>query len=109
MHEFDRLLQQMYAFQPYLEDQKMYYTYIAPKDSDKFYKFLASIYNSSATHSLYLRLSNPEVVRKLLQDLGFYDNTDLEIYISTNDRVTVQWMNKPLHQFINEKKLDFSY
>ncbi len=109
MHQFDRLVQQMEYFQPYLKDQGMLYTYIAPRDREKFFKFLGSIYHSSATHSLYLRLSNPEVVRKMLQDCGFWEDTELEIYVASNDRYAVQWMNKSLKEYIKEKQLDFQY
>jgi hypothetical protein len=109
MKNFDQLVQQMQAFQDYLDEDSMLYTYIAPKDPDKFYKFLASIYHSSASHSLYMRLSNTEVVRKILTDCGFGEETELEIYIATNDQYAVQWKNKTLRAYIQEKELDFQY
>ncbi len=109
MHEFDHLIQKMKEFRPYLDENKMLFTYIAPKDREKFFKFLGNIYNSSASHSLYLRLSNPEVVRKLLEDSGFTEDTELEIYVSANDQFAAQWMNKSLKQYIEEKGIDFTY
>ena len=109
MYDFESLVQLMEQFQPYLDDKKLFYTYIAPKDKDKFYKFLAGIYHSSASHSLYMRLSNPQVVKKLLEDLGLLEDTELEIYVATNDKYTVQWKNKTLKEFIEEKELDFQY
>jgi hypothetical protein len=107
MHEFDRLVKKMEEFKPYLDNKGLMYTYVAPKDNEKFFRFLASIYHSSASHSLFMRLSNPEVVRKLLDDLNFLEDTELEIYIATNDQYAVQWMNKTLKEYIKEKELDF--
>jgi hypothetical protein len=106
MNKFDQLVKKMEEFQPYLEDPFLY-TYIAPKEKEKFFTFLASIYNSSASHSLYNRLSNPNVVRKILQDLQLMEDTELEIYVATNDQYAVQWMNKPLHEYIREQNIDF--
>jgi hypothetical protein len=107
MNKYDQLVQKMEAFQPYLEDSFLY-TYIAPKDKEQFFSFLASIYNSSASHSLYLRLSDPNVVKKILQDLHMLEDTELEIYVATNDQYAVQWMNKPLHEYIHEHNINFS-
>ena len=96
----------MEDFQPYL-DNSLLYTYIGPKEKEHFYTFLAGIYHSSSSHSLYLRLSNPHVVRKILQDLNLWDNTELEIYIATNDQYSVHWVNKTLQQYIREQQIDF--
>lgn len=107
MNEFDQLVKKMEEFRPYLEDPLLY-TYIAPKDREKYFTFLASIYNSSASHSLYLRLSNPNVVRKILQDLQLMEDTELEIYVATNDQYAVHWMNKPLPEYIREQNINFT-
>lgn len=109
MKDFDRLVEIMEDFKPFLEKDPFFFTYIAPKDKEEFYRFLGFIYNSSASHSLYLTLSKPEVVRKLLKDMRFSDNTELEIYVASNDQYAVQWINKPLDQYIHEQALDFQY
>jgi hypothetical protein len=109
MQDFDSLAKKMEEFKPYLGENGFLYTYIAPKEKEKFYKFLGTIYNSSAAHSLYLRLSDPQVVKKMLDDLGFLDNTELEIYISINDQKASQWMCKTLKKYIEEHGLDFNY
>ncbi len=107
MYNFDQLVKKMEEFKPFLDD--MHFTYIAPKNKEEYYTFLASIYNSSATHSLYLRLSKPEVVRKILKDTGLPENIELEIYIATNDQHSTVWINKTLQEYINEKEINFQY
>ncbi|MFO8233872.1 MAG: hypothetical protein R6U04_00510 [Bacteroidales bacterium] len=109
LNEFDRAVEKMQKFQTYLDDNKMLYTYIAPKEREKFFSFLAAIYHSSATHSLYLRLSNPEVVKKILCDLKFPEDTELEIYVASNDNLSTQWYNKTLNEFIEEKGINYQY
>ncbi|MFP3860888.1 MAG: hypothetical protein ACLFUW_08710 [Bacteroidales bacterium] len=106
LKQFDRLVEKMNEFQPYLDNETLY-TYIAPKDKEKFFRFLASIYHSSATHSLYLRLSNTETVKKILHDLHFPEDTELEIYVASNDTLSTQWYNKSLQEFIKEKSINF--
>ncbi|MGM0498158.1 MAG: hypothetical protein ACQESJ_09595 [Bacteroidota bacterium] len=107
MDNFDQLVKKMEEFKPFLDNMR--FTYIAPRDKEQYYTFLASIYNSSATHSLYLRLSNPEVVRKILKDLGLLENVELEIYIATNDQHSTAWINKPLREYIKEQEINFQY
>lgn len=107
MNNYDQLMKKMKEFKPFLDD--MHYTYIAPKDKESYFTFLASIYNSSATHSLYLRLSKPEVVRKILKDIGLLENVELEIYIATNDQHSTDWVNQTLQEYINEKEINFQY
>ena len=107
MNNYDQLVRKMEEFQQFIDE--MHFTYIAPKDTEKYYTFLASIYNSSATHSLYLRLSKPDVVRKILKDLGLLENLELEIYIATNDQHSTVWINKTLQEYIDEKEINFQY
>ena len=107
MDNYAQLVTKMEEFKPFLDD--MHFTYIAPRDKEKYYTFLASIYNSSATHSLYLRLSKPEVVRKILKDIDLLENVELEIYIATNDQHSTDWINKTLQEYISEKEINFQY
>ena len=107
MNNYDQLAKKMEEFQPFLDE--MHFTYIAPKGKEEYYRFLAGIYNSSATHSLYLRLSDPEVVKQILKNQGLLENVELEIYIATNDQLSTDWINKSLQEYIQEKEIDFQY
>ena len=83
------------------------YTYIAPKDREKYFRFLERIYNSSVSGSLYKVLSNHEMVRKLLKNLGYLEDAELEIYVATNDKYTTVWSNCTLQEYIEKENLRF--
>lgn len=107
MKDFDELLRKQQAFQSLLKNSDYVFTYIAPKDREKFFDFLRNIYNSSAPNSLYKVLSKPETVRKLLKNLGYLENTELEIYVSKNDKYATIWWNTTLQEYIEKENLQF--
>ncbi|MFP4620665.1 MAG: hypothetical protein ACLFM7_05100 [Bacteroidales bacterium] len=102
MKDFDQMLRKQQAFQSFLKDREYVYTYIAPKDREKYFRFLERIYNSSLSGSLYKMLSNPEAIRKLLKNLGYLEDTELEIYVATNDKYTTVWSNCTLQEYIEK-------
>lgn len=107
MNDFDQVLRKQQAFQSFLKDTDYVYTYIAPKDREKYFRFLERIYNSSSSSSLYKMLTNPDTVRKLLKNLGYLEDTELEIYVANNDKYTTIWSNCTLQQYIERKNLQF--
>ncbi|MCF8336020.1 MAG: hypothetical protein K9H65_05405 [Bacteroidales bacterium] len=106
MGNFDQLLRKQEAFSSFLNSDYLY-TYIAPKDREKYFRFLESIYNSSVSSSLYKMLSDPETVRKLLKSLGYLEDTELEIYVATNDKYSTVWSNCTLQEYIEKENLQF--
>ncbi len=109
MNHYDYLWPVLEEFRSYLGPQKMLFTYIAPKDRELYYTFLRNIYNSSMSNCLYLTLSKPDTVRKLLSDMNLLEDTEMEIYIASNDLYATRWFNESLQNFIRRKHLDFEY
>ena len=107
MNDFDQLLRKQQAFESYLKNTDYLYAYIAPKDREKYFRFLERIYNSTFSSSLYKMLSNPEAVRKLLKILGYLEDTELEIYVANNDKYTTVWSNCTLQEYIEKENLQF--
>jgi len=107
MEDFDQLMQKQQAFQSFLKDTRYLYTYIAPKDREKYFKFLERIYNSTVSSSLYKILTKPDTVRKLLDNLGYLEDTELEIYVATNDKYTTVWSNCTLREYIEKENIRF--
>jgi hypothetical protein len=109
MTHYDYLLPVLEDFRSYLGDEKFLFTYIAPKEREHYYTFLRNIYNSSISHSLYLTLGNPQTVRKLLEDMQLLENTEMEIYIASNDLYSTRWFNENLRTYIRKHNLKFEY
>jgi|GEM_PF-1393542 len=109
MTHYDYLLPVLEEFRSYLEEDEFLFAYIAPKDRELYYSFLRNIYNSSVSHSLYLTLSNPQTVRKLLDDMDLLDETEMEIYVASNDLYSTRWFNETLREYSQKKNLKFEY
>lgn len=107
MEGFDQLLHKQQAFQSFLKNNRYLYTYIAPKDREKYFRFLERIYNSTISSSLYKILTNPDTVRKLLKNLGYLTDTELEIYVATNDKYSTVWSNCTLQEYIDKENIQF--
>ena len=109
MTHYDYLMPVLEEFRSYFGKDQFLFTYIAPKEKEAFYTFLRNIYNSSISHSLYLTLCNPHTVRKLLADMNLLEDTEMEIYIASNDLYSTRWFNETLRDFIRKKNLKFEY
>jgi len=109
MTHYDYLMPVLEEFRSFFGEDKFLFTYIAPKDQELFYTFLRNIYNSSVSHSLYLTLGNPHTVRKLLADMQMLQDTEMEIYIASNDLYSTRWFNQTLRDFIHKKNLKFEF
>jgi len=109
MTHYDYLLPVLMEFRAYAGEDKFHFTYIAPKDEELFYTFLRNIYNSSVSHSLYLTLGNPHTVRKLLADMDLLQDTEMEIYIASNDLYSTRWLNQSLREYVRNKNLKFEF
>jgi len=109
MTHYDYLVPALEEFRAYYGEDQFIFTYIAPKDKERYYTFLRNIYNSSISHSLFLTLSDPQTVRKLLQDMKLLEDVEMEIYVASNDLYSTRWFNEPLREFIRKKNLAFEY
>ena len=110
MKDYKHLLKIKERFQPFIKNQDLLYTYIAPKDKDK-YELFFNIAGQEPTCSstMYEVLCNNKVLEKILNDLGFLNNSELEIYIASKDINTPIMINGTLKQYIERENIDFDY
>jgi hypothetical protein len=109
MTHYDYLVPALNDFRSFYGEDRFLFTYIAPKDKEVYYTFLRNIYNSSVSHSIYLTLSNPQNVRKMLSDMNLLEEVEMEIYIASNDLYSTRWFNETLREFVRQKNLPFDY
>ena len=105
----NQLLELKRRFQPYLHDQELMYTYIAPKEKefyDIFFKIAADQPTWSA--SMYEVLGNDKLICELLLE-HFPPHTLLEIYVASDDSDNGIMINGTLAEYIKSENINFNY
>ena len=107
MTQFERLLIKRSKFQGFIKNSKLVYTYIAPKNEKDFGIFLSIVYNlPTTTNSLFEILSNTNKIEQILFE-HFSENTELQIYVSSNDTHTSLSFNVTLEEYVKNENLEF--
>ncbi len=109
MTKFEKLLQVKNEFQGHIKNPKLIYTYIAPSHEADF-KLFSSIVNElpTSTNSFYEILNDDGKVEKIIAE-NFSDNSELDIYIASNDIHSVVRLAGTLREYIESEKIDFDY
>jgi len=108
MKKFEKLLKTKNEFQNYIRNPKLVYTYIAPKNKYAYEKFRAIVDSlPTVIDSQYVILNDIKKVEQILFD-HFSKNTELEIYVATNDIHTNIRLNGTLKEYIKNEKIEFN-
>jgi len=107
--QYFKLEQVKENFKVYNKHPHIIYLYIAPKAEDLFKNFY-SIVSELPTNSssLYEILNNESTVRSILLKY-FPDETELDIYIASNDTNSSIFINGTLRDYIQQEGIEFDF
>lgn len=90
----------------YVQNQKLIYSYIAPKNEKEYNLFISIVANIPTLNNSYFEILSKVVkVEEIL--FNNFKNSDFEIYININDNTGICLKTITLNQYISLNKIDF--
>ena len=109
INDLKQLLEIKSRFQPYITNPKLSYTFLAPKDEKQYEIFyMIAAEQPTWTSSMYEVLSDDQLILRLLIE-NFPLDTEMEIYVSSNDCFSSIRIKCTLQEYIKREKIAFTY
>lgn len=105
---YNDLLEVKRRFQPHIKNPDLIYTYIAPKDKEEYDRFFDyASRRPTIGMSLYEILADQGKVQQVLQNLDMLNNSELELYVASNDSYSSIMINSTLVDYIQHERIEF--